>query len=255
MKILVIPDGHASPLHDNERFRWAGRLIARERPDIVVDMGDRATMDSISQYDAGKLVAEGRRYVEDLRAVHEATELLNEEVDMMNNRFVAWKKKKYTPTKYICLGNHEQRVVRAYQENPSMYGHIALEDLKYDESGWISIPFLTPLIIEDILFQHYITSGIMGRPVGGEHHSDSLLSKGKMSTVVGHSHMRGFSETTNGAGNKMCSLVSGCYFEHDEHYTSENARFWRGLIILHGVKDGYFDPEFISINKIKEEYS
>jgi hypothetical protein len=254
-RVLVIPDSHSDPEFSNERYEWLGRLIAEERPPIIVDLGDRCNMHSLSIYDKGSVVAEGRRYKDDLASVHEANELMNRATEEMNNKFTMWKKKKYLPKKVMLTGNHDLRILKAANATPSLYGHLSLDDLKYEESGWSVFPFLTPFVHEDVAFSHYFTSGVMGRPIGGEHTTDSLLTKVKISCVVGHSHLRGFSQVTDGIGRPMCSLEAGCYFEHDEFYTNENHRFWRGLVMLHEVSSGYFDPEFISMKKIKEDYS
>ena len=83
---------------------------------------------------------------------------------------------------------------------------------------------------------------------------DVFVAKGYMSGVCGHSHMRDFWEDTDAAGRKLFGLVVGCFFEHDEEYTSENDRFWRGLVILDGVQNGSADPEFVSMDYLKKRY-
>ena len=35
-KLLIIPDAHAEPNYDNDRFAWLGNLIFEEKPDVVV---------------------------------------------------------------------------------------------------------------------------------------------------------------------------------------------------------------------------
>ena len=35
-KLLIIPDAHAEPNYDNNRFTWLGNLIFEEKPDIIV---------------------------------------------------------------------------------------------------------------------------------------------------------------------------------------------------------------------------
>ena len=39
-KLLIIPDAHAEPNYDNDRFTWLGNLIFEEKPDVVVCLGD-----------------------------------------------------------------------------------------------------------------------------------------------------------------------------------------------------------------------
>ena len=40
-KLLIIPDAHAEPNYDNDRFTWLGNLIFEEKPDVVVCLGVR----------------------------------------------------------------------------------------------------------------------------------------------------------------------------------------------------------------------
>ena len=50
-KLLIIPDCHAHPDYDNNRFDWLGNLIIEERPDTILCLGDLADMPSLSSYD------------------------------------------------------------------------------------------------------------------------------------------------------------------------------------------------------------
>ena len=51
------------------------------------------------------------------------------------------------------------------------------------------------------------------------------------------------------------ALGSGCYFEDDPDYAGIDAiSWWRGLVMLHDVKEGCFNPEFIGMDKIKSIY-
>lgn len=252
---LIIPDSHAKPGVDNDRFSWAGEYILEHKPDVIIDIGDSADMPSLCQYDIGSVRAEGRRYSDDIRAYHDAMDKLMAPLVKYNNTQSKWKKKKYNPTLIKCRGNHEHRIARAASESPHLFGHISFDDLKEERYGWKVYDFLSPAVVDGICYKHYFTSGVMGRPVGGVNHARSLVAKGLMSCVCGHSHMRDYYEDTDASGKKLFGLSVGCYFEHDEEYTSENDRFWRGLVKLNDVVDGSGDPEFININRLKRLYS
>ncbi len=253
-EVLIIPDCHATPEHNNDRMEWAGKFALHRKPDLIIDLGDRASMHSLSSYDVGKVQAEGRRYGDDIASAIDATQRFNKPIDDYNKKRGVWKKKKYNPKKVICLGNHEHRIIRASEEDPRLHGHLSIDDLQYEEYGWEVIPFLDPYEYEGIVFKHYFTSGIMGRPIGGENHAASLVKKNFTSCVVGHSHMRSFWETTNALGRNIFGLCTGCYFDYDEHYTKENNRFWRGLIYLHDVEMGQAEPEFLHIDYLRRRY-
>ena len=76
IKILVIGDSHSDPEVPNDRYQWLGKMIVDERPDVVVDIGDFATMGSLSGYDKGTAKAENKRVIKDIDHAKEARVLL-----------------------------------------------------------------------------------------------------------------------------------------------------------------------------------
>ena len=254
MRTLIIPDIHASPDYKMDHCKWLSRYIIDEMPDTIVDLGDRADMASLSSYDVGMVSGEGKRYRDDIKAAKKCTRLLNSEIDAFNKKSSKWKKKMYKPDRYLTIGNHEERINIAANKSPAMFGHITLDDLKYDEMDWKTVPFGETLILNDVAYKHYFTSGIMGRPIGGEHHAASLVKKNYHSCVTGHSHMRSFYETLRADGKKVFGLVAGCYFPHDMTYTNESGRYWRGVVMLDDY-GGTSNPHFISLDYIKKNYS
>jgi len=252
---LVIPDSHAQPDVSNERFDWLGEYIVEHQPQIIIDIGDSADMASLCSYDKGNVRAEGRRYKDDIQAYHDAMDRLKKPLNKYNNTQTRHHKKKYKPRFVKCRGNHEQRIQRAATESPSLYGYLSFDDLKEAEYGFEVYDFLKPALIDGIAYQHYFTSGVMGRPISGVNHARTLINKKSMSCVCGHSHMRDFAEDIDAVGRRMFGLAVGCYFEHDESYTTENDRFWRGLVHLKEVYRGEAEPSFISIDRMREIYS
>ena len=69
MKILIIPDAHATPGVSNERFLWAGEYIIDKQPDVIVCLGDLFDLHSFNTYDLpGSKSLEGVRYKKDFDA-------------------------------------------------------------------------------------------------------------------------------------------------------------------------------------------
>jgi ribosomal protein S30 len=254
MKILVIPDSHATHGVSNERFDWVGNCIVEERPDIIIDIGDSADMSSLCKYDMGTVAAEGRRYFEDLQVYHDACARVFTPVRRFQNKIATHKKKKYNPRFIKCHGNHEARIDKAAKATPNLYGHLSYRDLKEEEFGWEVHKYLTPVTIEGITFQHCFTSGVMGRPIGGENVASAIVKKGYCSCVQGHSHTLDFWEDRAAHGGKVFGLSVGCYLDHPMDYTSEQGRWWSGLVMLHGAQDGYATPELITYNEVKKRY-
>jgi hypothetical protein len=244
---LVIPDQHAHPSYNNDRFEYLGKLIVDLKPDVVVSLGDTADMPSLSTYDRGTKGFEGRRYKADIEATLDAQE-------RMFNPIKKAKKKK--PKFIMTEGNHEHRIVRAINSDAILDGTISLGDLQYKEYGWEVFPFLTPAVVGGIAYSHYFTSGVMGRPVGGENPAKSLLNKQFMSCTAGHTHTLDFATTTNAAGKRCMGLVGGCYVDYasDWNNVQSEALWWSGVIIKRNVEDGCYDPQFVSIESLKKEY-
>ena len=252
---LIIPDSHAQPGVDNDRFEWLGEFALEHQPDVIIDIGDSADMASLCQYDVGKLRAEGRRYIDDIAAYRDAMDKFIRPIHKYNNTHSRWKKKTYRPRLVKCRGNHEYRIARAAAEAPALFGHIDYKDLQEEKHGWEVYDFLKTACIDNIAYQHFFTSGVMGRPIGGVNHARTLVANTHMSAVCGHSHMRDFWETTDAIGRRLFGLSVGCFFEHDEEYTSENERFWRGLVYLKEVRDGQAEPSFIGMEQLKRDYA
>jgi len=254
---LVIPDSHSQPGVSNDRFTWLGKWIVEHKPDVIINIGDMADMKSLSMYDEGKRTAEGRRYVDDVAAMHDAMSKLMAPINALNKRRKRAKKALYKPELHYCLGNHEHRITRASNDEPKFFGAIGIDDLGIEAHGWKVHPFLEPVIIDDIAYAHYFPSGVMMRPIGGVNHARRILSTQFMSATCGHSHLRDFAEQVNAGGRRFCGCVVGCYFEHDEEWAGKaaNGMYWRGIVYKTNVREGQYDPQFISIEELKQKYT
>jgi predicted MPP superfamily phosphohydrolase len=185
--LLVIPDCHAAPEYDNDRFTALGNYIVKEQPDIIVCLGDFGDMPSLSSYE---------RYKKDVNSVLDAQEKLFAPIKKFNERKRKQKEKQYKPKMHMCLGNHEDRIDRAINSAPEMDGAISMSDLQYEKNGWKITPFKGCLSLEGINFSHYFTSGVAGRPISSAHIGHQLVSKLHCSAVQGHSHLYNHAEQT-----------------------------------------------------------
>lgn len=252
---MVIGDAHAKHGVSNDRFTWAGKMALDYRPDVIIDIGDWADMESLCSYDKGKKSFEGRRYKKDVRAAVDARKRFLAPIQEYNERQKANKKAQYKPRMVSTTGNHENRINRVCEHTPEMHGTISLKDLKAEQYGWEVVPFLEEIVIDGILYCHYLVSGAMGRPIGGVNHGRSLLQKKYISCTVGHSHYRSFAEATRGDGKKILGLSAGCFFSHNEDYAGQsNDDWWRGIVIKNDVAGGEYNPEFVGIEEIERRY-
>ena len=134
-------------------------------------------------------------------------------------------------------------------------GTISVDDLMY-HVFWDNVhPFLDVVNIDGVYYSHYFVSGVMGRPIHGEHPAASLLTKQHVSCTVGHSHVCDYSQRTAAGGKKLHGLVVGCFTNDWEDYAGPaNDLWWRGVVVKHDVKDGEYDPEFISMDRLLANY-
>lgn len=247
-KILVIPDTHARPDMDNSRFDALGNFIVEKRPDIVISIGDWYDMASLCSYDKATLHAEGRRYQADIDAGNDALLRVMTKVRRGYN-------KKKLPEFHVTLGNHEERILRAANQNPELAGKLSYDDFHFKKYGWHQHDFLKPLVKENICFMHYLPSGPMKKAVGGVNAARTLVLKGMMSVVVGHSHTRDYWETSRIDGQKMFGLAVGCYDEGDHVYANGTQQnWWSGLVMLHEAQDGSAEPAFFSMDYVKRKF-
>lgn len=251
-KHLVIPDVQAKPGHDFSYLNKIGRYIVEKKPDTIVCIGDFADMPSLSTYDQGKKAFEGRRYKKDVDASHEAMSMLLDPLWNFNHRAKKNKEKQYKPRMVLTVGNHENRISRAVNDDPKLDGVLSLDDLGYASYGWEVVPFLDVCVIDGVAYSHYFTTGLMGRPVTT---AQACLTKKHMSCIQGHQQGLQIATGYRGDGAKLTSVIAGSCYEHDEDYMSaQGNKHWRGFLVLHDVRDGDFDLMTVSLDYIHKRY-
>ncbi len=210
-------------------------------------------MPSLSGYDRGKKSMEGRRYVEDIKAANEAWAILNQPfVDFNRNRGKT-KHARWQPERYILLGNHEDRIDRAVESDAQLDGVLSTGQLDYERSGWRVSPFLTVLWLDGVAYSHYFYNPMTGKPLGGQSIDLRLKS-------IGHSFTMGHQQTLMYglrfvAGKSQHGLVAGaCYLHNEDYKGPQGNAHWRGIIVNHEVKDGSYDPMFVSLNYLCLRY-
>lgn len=252
MKILVIPDVQVKEGVDTEHLSYIGEYIVDKKPDVIVCLGDFADMPSLSSYDVGKKDYEGRRYMKDVaHTIGAMNKLLlplyiNSELNIKN------KKKQYKPRMIMCLGNHENRINKAINNDPKLDGLISIDDLQYGEFGWEVYDFLQPVIVEGVVFSHYFVTGLAGRPFAT---ASAQLSKKHMSCIAGHQQGLQIATAIRADGAMLTSVIAGSCYSHEEEYLGKQGNsHWRGVLVLHDVNDGEFDLMPVSLKYLENKY-
>lgn len=253
-KHLVIPDCQVKAGVPIEHLYWCGQYIVDKKPDTVIMLGDFADMPSLSSYDKrGSKNFENRRYKDDLAAVQRGMKALMTPLREYNANAQKTKHAKYNPRLVMLYGNHEDRITRAINDDPAhLDGIISLDDLLYTEWGWECIPFLVPIIIDGVLYIHYMPTGKLGKPCES---AKMLITKHHMSIVVGHTQGRDFSSGKRGDGKPLTAIIAGSFYQHDEEYMPHPTnQHWRGIYVLHEVNDGQFDEMAVSLDYLRRKY-
>lgn len=236
--LLVIPDAHAHPDFDNKRFDALGAFAHDLDPDYIVCMGDWYDMPALNKHDPiGSLPTLDACYEDDIKVGDDALYRFH---------------KAYRRTRanlHVTLGNHDVRPDRAVSDDPKWRGKVSLKDLSFAHHKWNLTPYRSNLLLEGVLFSHHVTSGIGGRPIGGEHMAATIVKKKHVSTVVGHSHIYQHFEHTRGDGQKIFGLSAGC-FTHPNYGKSGGPRdnwckdtvdyWWRGVVVMVLDGTGYY---------------
>jgi hypothetical protein len=249
---FVLPDVQAKDGNDFTFLTCIGKYIVDKKPDVIICIGDFADMESLSSYDVGKKSFEGRSYQKDIWAARQAMDALLTPIYEYNDKRRKLKEKTYRPRMVLTLGNHEQRIMTAINNDRKLDGLISLEDLPYQD--WEVYPFLEVVVIDGIAYSHYFTSGPMGRPVCT---AQALLTKKHMSCFAGHQQGRQIAYGNRADGHEMTAIICGSCYEHDEGYLGPqgNNGHFRGAYMLFDVEDGRFDELPLTLKYLKNRYA
>lgn len=243
LKICVIADTQAKPNVSLEYMKWIGKYIFNKKPDIVVHIGDAYDFESLSSYDKGKKSFEGRRLKADIEAGNESMRLLLAE----------FQKDGYNPRLVFCSGNHENRFDRLADDMPELDGFVGTDTLPLADMGWEVYPFLKPAVIENIFFVHYLANPMTGKPYGGTA-MNQLKTVGN-SFVVGHKQCLDVAIRPTLDGKHQIGIINGAAYDFEEPYKGYTGNnHFRGITMLHEVKDGFGLPMFISLDYLKDRY-
>jgi hypothetical protein len=255
MNIFVLPDVQAKPGVDFTYLRRIGQYVVDKKPDVILCIGDFADMESLSGWDKGKKAFEGRRFSRDIEAAKDAMCAFLTPMWEYNKRMERNKKGAYRPRMVMTLGNHEDRITRAVNDDPKLDGLMSIEkSLEYHVDGWEVHPFLEVVEIAGIAFAHYFQTGVMGRPASS---AQAQLNKKHQSCIAGHQQGLQIASGFKAAGGMIWSIIAGSCYEHDEGYMGpQGNKHWRGFLMLNDCKgDGTFAPWFIDLDYINRRYA
>ena len=257
MKHLVIPDTQVLPGVSLNHLNALGNYIVDKKPDVVVQIGDFADMHSLSSYDVGRKAGEGARYERDIAAATTAMMVLMDPLYDYNKDRAKHKKKQYTPDQILTLGNHENRINKHTNNYPVLHGRLGTEDLAYADWGWDVYDFLEVVERDGIAYSHFFPRNANGQIVQtyrGAPNARVQVQREQQSCTSGH--LQGLSYHIQQLRDRRHQgLIAGSFYLHEEDYLSpQGTAYWRGVIMKHEVDDGNYDPMFVSIKYLLDNY-
>lgn len=238
-KFLIIPDTQVKPGVPTSHLEWAGKYVKEQKPDVLIHLGDHWDMPSLSSYDRGKKAFEGRRYKSDIEAGNKAMDLFT---------------KQYRGTvdceEVFLIGNHEERIERAVEADAVLEGVIGYQDLNL--AGWNVVPYRKVIERNGVAFCHYFYNPMTGRPWSGQ--ASSVLKNVGQSFVQGHRQGLDIALQQLPSGKRRRGVICGSFYQHDESYLGPQGDHWRGLLVLHEVRDGDFDIMEVSLDFLRRRY-
>lgn len=254
--ILVVGDAHVGADDPLVRFDYANELIMDKRPDKIIIMGDFLTLNCLSAWDMNKrMKMEGRRYFDEIVQGNEALDRMFHGLNIDNQRLRKNKKKLYIPDIIYIEGNHEDRLTRYMESDPTFQGTVSIpKDLQLAERAIKWVPYREYYHHNGIAFTHIPHNSV--KPVSGKYHVHKAMDCTIQSVVYGHTHkLETACRHVPGMKHLQQVLSAGCFFEHDEEYVHGLiTNYWKGLILLNNYKEGRFDIATYSLGRMRRTY-
>lgn len=229
--------------------------MVRRKPDYLIVLGDWWDFPSLSSHDEkGSAKKENARVVEDLAAGTAALKRLMDPIRSEVDRLIKNHEKRWFPQYIFLEGNHENRANRYAEHEPVLTGVVGSQLCPVEEFGFRRYRFLEPVNVGGVVFAHYWQNSKSSRPVGGT--IDNRLNKICNSFVCGHEQGLLYGNRPLPMGRTIHGIVAGSCYLGVEAYRGPQARNeWRGVVVLHDVRDGDFEPMFLTLRYLCREYA
>ena len=254
--ILTIGDCHVDDEQNLDRFDLLGQFIIDHKPTHIVIIGDFLTLNCLSAWDKDKRKRmEGRRYASELDAGNIALDKMLSYMVQYNKWRTKNKKRKYSPTMYYLEGNHEDRLNRYFEYDPTFEGRVGIEkDLFLKERGFEFIPYREYVYIGGIGFTHIPFNKTS--PISGIDITRKAQLVTVNSVVFGHTHEEHLSHVhKEGMPHLQDTYCCGCFLSKKEDYVKGRVtNYWRGISLLTNWKKGRFDINTHSLGRLERLY-
>lgn len=227
-KVLVIPDLQV-PYHDERSLNAVLKYARSEKWDQCILLGDTLDLDCISHHNRNRLrQVEGKRILADAHAGNQILDRIEKAVKVNSK----------SPKFVFLQGNHEQRITRLIEANPTLEGLVEVElILRLKERGWTWVSCWDDgqcYQLGKALFHH-------GRFHGLHHTRKHVLTYGS-NVFYGHVHdMECSSLSRFGSDETIVGQSLGCLCKYEQSYLGSNPSKWQqGFGVFYFLPDGHF---------------
>ena len=264
LRVMVIGDAHVGAGESAlARSRWvaAARFACRQRPDVIVWIGDHWDLDCLdrnskSRGGTGRSArAPKHTFLQEIEAGREAIEAFLGEIKRYNTRASrsGHSERVYKPRLVFCLGNHEMRIDKA---GGQLEEFVDLLDTDTWITRWLQgrgfevVPFLDRISIGGVDFTHYVEAGSKRHAVPIVH-AARLIGR---STVWGHTHIFGYAEREirrNGRPSEWDKWMCLPTFKNPSRLEVGQQS---AIVLLDDVRGGDFTHSLVSTDRLLRDY-
>lgn len=251
----IIPDCQIRPGDATDHLVWIAQDIVKRKPDVIVNIGDFWDFPSMSTHAApGSAEKENQRFTADLKAGNDAMAVLMQPIIDEMERTKRNKKRAWKPRMIFTKGNHENRADRFASTNPLLEGVVGSHLCDIAKWGYEVYEFEQPVEVDSVYYAHYWKGAHSPRPLGGT--IDNRLNKLGFSFVQGHQQGKMYGDRMLPNGKTIHGLVLGsCYLGTESYRGPQGQSEWRGTGVLHDVRDGDYEPMFLTLRYLCREYA
>jgi hypothetical protein len=245
IRMLAIGDTHDDRHIPKDRFQWLGKYAREITPDVVLQIGDMATMDSLNFHIPNESL-DGK-----LKPSFEA------DMGSLNLALQAFGCDGIE--KHVTLGNHERRVWNYEQSNPEMAGKLVCTlDSVLKNNGWTYSPYGIIQYYGGVGFVHCALN-TLGKSYGGKNCLPTIANDSVSDLVIGHSHRARVHQAPKIGQRYPTTIIDlGCALpdQHIESYagTALNGWTWGAYELL--IQHGHIQSaKFVSMAELEERYA
>lgn len=245
LRAVVIGDAHDDPKISKDRFEWIGAYIERERPDVVIQIGDFSNFDSLNSHVPNHTFNGKSKpsFITDVTSLRQAIDAINSKIN-------------HKPEMHCTLGNHERRLFLFEDNAPEAYGMMQTElQLTFSDRGWTYSPYGQITMYGGVGFSHAALNRL-GKTYGGKNAEQTIANDAVFDLVVGHSHVERMHRAPKiGTGNYVQIMNCGCALpqDHVEEYAEHALTGWAWGICDITIRNGHIqDRRFITMRALEE---